>query len=74
MAFFQILKKVHWSDTDAAGISGPVAELGFFFKDPWGSDVHGFAEQTAELVAWSARTGAAVVQRSLVAGGAIRHG
>lgn len=59
---------------DAAGISGPVPEMGFFFKDPWGSDVHGFAEQTAELVAWSARTGAAVVQRSLVAGGPIRHG
>jgi myo-inositol-1-phosphate synthase len=59
---------------DAAGISGPVAEMGFFFKDPWGSVVHGFAEQTAELVAWSARTGAAVAQRSLVAGGAIRHG
>lgn len=47
---------------DEAGVSGPVGELGFFFKDPWGSDVHSFAEQTAELVAWAARTGALVVE------------
>ncbi|PPF20735.1 inositol-3-phosphate synthase [Rathayibacter rathayi] len=48
---------------DEAGVSGPVGELGFFFKDPWGSDVHGFAEQTAELVAWAARTGVLVAER-----------
>ena len=40
-----------------AGISGPVAELGFFFKDPWGSDVHGFAEQTTILIDWARETG-----------------
>lgn len=35
-----------------AGCAGPVAELGFFFKDPWGSDSHDFATQTAELTQW----------------------
>jgi len=41
----------------AAGLSGPIAELGFFFKDPWGSNVHGFAEQTTILTEWAHRTG-----------------
>lgn len=41
----------------AAGTSGPVAELAFFFKDPWGSDVHGFADQTTILTDWAHRTG-----------------
>ncbi|MFF3065415.1 inositol-3-phosphate synthase [Oerskovia sp. NPDC057915] len=43
---------------DAAGLSGPVPEMGFFFKDPWGSDVHSFAEQTRELGVWAHRTSA----------------
>ena len=34
-------------------------ELGFFFKDPWGSDVHDFSQQTTELYAWAHATGAA---------------
>lgn len=60
---------------DAAGVAGPVAELGFFFKDPWGSDVHGFAEQTSELVSWAARTGALVSgRRPVVAAGAEHRG
>lgn len=60
---------------DEAGVSGPVGEFGFFFKDPWGSDVHGFAEQTAELVAWAARTGALVVEhRTPVTTGKRRDG
>lgn len=60
---------------DEAGLSGPIGELGFFFKDPWGSDVHGFAEQTAELVAWAARTGALVAEhRAPVATGKRRDG
>ena len=37
----------------ATGEAGPVAALGCFFKDPWGSDVHAFAEQTALLTAWA---------------------
>ncbi|WP_265522901.1 inositol-3-phosphate synthase [Oerskovia flava] len=37
---------------DAAGLGGPVPELGFFFKDPWGSDVHSAADQAAELARW----------------------
>jgi len=37
----------------AAGQSGALTELGFFFKDPLGSDEHRFAEQTARLVAWA---------------------
>jgi len=60
---------------DAAGVSGPVGALGFFFKDPWGSDVHGFAEQTAELVAWAVRTGNLVAgRRPVIATAAQRHG
>jgi myo-inositol-1-phosphate synthase len=39
-----------------AGIGGVVPELGCFFKDPWGSEVHAFAEQTAAFVAWAHRT------------------
>ncbi|MFD7311767.1 inositol-3-phosphate synthase [Promicromonospora sp. NPDC059942] len=45
----------------AAGISGPVPELGFFFKDPWGSDVHDAADQARIVEDWvreaSARAG-----------------
>ncbi len=38
---------------DAAGETGPVGALGFFFKDPWGSAEHSFAQQTANLVQWA---------------------
>lgn len=43
---------------DAAGAGGIVPELGFFFKDPWGSDVHDFGQQTDDLIAWAQATGA----------------
>lgn len=36
----------------SAGLSGPVPELGFFFKDPWGSDVHDSADQARALEEW----------------------
>jgi myo-inositol-1-phosphate synthase len=44
----------------AAGISGAVPELGFFFKDPWGSDVHDAAAQSVALEDWVRRTAAQV--------------
>nr|WP_274992715.1 inositol-3-phosphate synthase [Promicromonospora iranensis] len=44
----------------AAGISGTVQELGFFFKDPWDSDVHDAAEQARVLEEWVRRTSAQV--------------
>jgi myo-inositol-1-phosphate synthase len=44
----------------AAGISGTVPELGFFFKDPWGSDVHDAAAQAVALEDWVRRTSAQV--------------
>lgn len=34
------------------GRVGPVPELGFFFKDPAASDVHGLSEQWRALTAW----------------------
>ncbi|MFF0147876.1 myo-inositol-1-phosphate synthase [Amycolatopsis sulphurea] len=37
----------------AAGQRGALTELGFFFKDPLGSDEHRFAEQTARLISWA---------------------
>jgi myo-inositol-1-phosphate synthase len=39
----------------AAGEVGHVDALGFFFKDPWGSDEHSFANQTSNLVEWAQR-------------------
>lgn len=42
----------------AAGISGAVPELGFFFKDPWDSDVHDAAAQAVALEDWVRRTSA----------------
>jgi myo-inositol-1-phosphate synthase len=45
---------------DRAGLAGVVPELGFFFKDPWGSDRHGAADQAAALRAWAVRTAAAL--------------
>jgi myo-inositol-1-phosphate synthase len=37
----------------AAGCSGPVPELGFFFKDPVGDGPHELAQQYAALTAWA---------------------
>ncbi|MFJ6671858.1 inositol-3-phosphate synthase [Actinosynnema sp. NPDC091369] len=37
----------------AAGRTGPLGALAFFFKDPLGSDEHRFAEQTRELYRWA---------------------
>ena len=45
---------------ETAGVRGVVPELGFFFKDPWGSDVHDFSRQATELYAWAHDTGARV--------------
>jgi len=45
---------------DAAGQSGALPALGFFFKDPWGSDVHAFADQATALRSWASETGLAV--------------
>jgi myo-inositol-1-phosphate synthase len=39
-----------------AGRSGVVPELGCFFKDPWGSDVHAFADQTRQFHEWVEQT------------------
>jgi myo-inositol-1-phosphate synthase len=41
----------------AAGVGGVVPELGFFFKDPWGSDRHAAADQARDLVGWAAALG-----------------
>lgn len=38
---------------DAAGETGPIGALGFFFKDPWGSAEHSFSQQTSNLVQWA---------------------
>lgn len=45
---------------DASGRRGPVGELGFFFKDPWGSDEHSFAEQSRRLLEWAREAGTQV--------------
>lgn len=37
----------------ASGEKGHIDALGFFFKDPWGSDEHSFAQQTQNLVEWA---------------------
>jgi len=37
----------------AGGTAGVVPELGFFFKDPWGSDRHAAADQADDLVRWA---------------------
>ncbi|MHA7290886.1 inositol-3-phosphate synthase [Arthrobacter sp. MDT3-24] len=41
-----------------AGEEGHVGALGFFFKDPWGSDEHSFANQTHNLVEWAKKASA----------------
>ncbi len=38
---------------DRTGVRGAIGELGFFFKDPWGSDVHDYALQAQALYAWA---------------------
>ncbi|MEB7505535.1 inositol-3-phosphate synthase [Arthrobacter koreensis] len=38
---------------DAAGETGHIGALGFFFKDPWGSEEHSFAQQAENLVRWA---------------------
>ncbi|BFM25454.1 inositol-3-phosphate synthase [Microbacterium sp. che218] len=50
-----------------AGHAGVVTALGCFFKDPWGSDVHGFGEQTAQFVSWVHETAAAVAAARVAA-------
>ncbi|MET0131972.1 MAG: inositol-3-phosphate synthase [Kibdelosporangium sp.] len=42
------------SAAHAAGQSGVLTELAFFFKDPLGTDEHRFAEQTRMLARWAA--------------------
>ncbi|MCG7288193.1 inositol-3-phosphate synthase [Cellulomonas sp. ACRRI] len=37
----------------AGGVAGVVPELGFFFKDPWGSDRHAAADQADDLLRWA---------------------
>ena len=37
----------------AAGQSGPLPALAFFFKDPVGTDEHRFAQQTDLLTEWA---------------------
>jgi len=46
------------SAAHAAGRSGPLAELAFFFKDPVGTDEHRFAQQTEMLTEWARGLGA----------------
>jgi myo-inositol-1-phosphate synthase len=41
-----------------AGETGPLGALGFFFKDPLGSDEHRLAEQAVALSDWTARLSA----------------
>ncbi|MFD3664399.1 inositol-3-phosphate synthase [Streptomyces sp. NPDC058659] len=43
----------------AAGVSGPLGALGFFFKDPVGSDEHRLAQQERDLVGWVRRVSVA---------------
>lgn len=42
----------------AAGLSGPVAELACFFKDPVEGEEHGFADQVRTFERWVAELGA----------------
>lgn len=39
----------------AAGRTGPLTELAFFFKDPIGAPTHSLGEQWARLTAWAGR-------------------
>lgn len=42
---------------DQVGESGPQGALGFFFKNPAGTDVHALSDQFAALVDWCQRAG-----------------
>ncbi len=42
---------------DAAGVSGGLDALAFFFKDPWGVDEHRLEHQFQGLCDWAARLG-----------------
>ena len=42
------------------GQRGAIPAFGFFFKDPWGSDVHDFSQQTIALHDWAHATGTRV--------------
>ncbi|WP_425309594.1 inositol-3-phosphate synthase [Ammonicoccus fulvus] len=44
---------------DRTGVRGPIGELGFFFKDPWGSDLHDYALQAQALYSWAHERAAA---------------
>lgn len=55
---------------DAAGQTGPLPALGFFFKDPWGSDVHAFADQATALRSWATDTALSVAPESIAIGNA----
>nr|WP_093943521.1 inositol-3-phosphate synthase [Actinoalloteichus hoggarensis] len=48
------------SAAHAAGRTGPLGALAFFFKDPLGSDEHRFAEQAWELAHWIDGLGASL--------------
>ncbi|UWX98359.1 inositol-3-phosphate synthase [Arthrobacter zhaoxinii] len=49
---------------DAVGETGHVGALGFFFKDPWGSGEHSFAQQTNNLVRWALAASARLASTS----------
>jgi myo-inositol-1-phosphate synthase len=56
------------------GESGPLAALGFFFKDPVGSSEHRLAEQYRTLVEWAVEAGQTDEQdRSYAAGLVAAH-
>ncbi|MCC3281958.1 inositol-3-phosphate synthase [Arthrobacter caoxuetaonis] len=49
---------------DAAGETGHVGALGFFFKDPWGSAEHSFAQQVNNLVHWAQEASSRISSRA----------
>ncbi|SFR91331.1 myo-inositol-1-phosphate synthase [Agromyces sp. CF514] len=57
----------------AAGVRGVVPALGCFFKDPWGSDVHAFADQVAALRSWTSDLGEQVAAAAPVPAPAARE-
>lgn len=59
---------------DAAGQQGQVGQLGFFFKDPWGSDEHAFAEQSRLLLDWAQQAGARISAKTHMQEGRVSQG
>ncbi len=55
---------------DAAGQTGPLPAMGFFFKDPWGSDVHAFADQATALRSWATDTALSLAPEAISIGNA----